>query len=128
MKMMKTIYYDGISNSYMHRAMRPVVCALWVLTTASCAYAAASLTLLTWLPGDNFNDNTTGVSGDGSVVVGISGFEPYEGGDTYRAFRWTAGSGMVSLGYLPGGYNDSLTTSGDGSVIVGDIFRWTAGS
>src|ERR1022692_1508945 len=44
MKMMKTIYYDGISNSYMHRAMRPVVCALWVLTTASCAYAAANIT------------------------------------------------------------------------------------
>jgi probable HAF family extracellular repeat protein len=115
--------------------MRAVVCALWVLTTASCAHAAASFTVLEWLPINphNFYYNTTGVSDDGSVVVGISGFEPYEGGILYSAFRWTASSGMVSLGGLPWGYNDSLTTSGDGSVVVGTIasnqaFRWTAGS
>jgi hypothetical protein len=124
----------GVHPSYRHRTMRAVVCALWVLTTASCAHAAASLTLLTWLPGDNFNYETTGVSGDGSVVVGISGFEPYEGGVTYRVFRWTAGSGMVSLGYLTG-YQDSLAAgvSADGSIVVGnggygEAFRWTAGS
>src|ERR1039457_1043005 len=106
--------------SYRHRTMRAVVCALWVLTTASCAHAAASLTLLTWLPGDNFNYNTTGVSGDGSVVVGTSGEDTSYGNNFYRAFRWTAGSGMVSLGSLPD-YNDSLAAgvSADGSVIVG---------
>ena len=76
----------GFHLSYRHRTMRAVVCALWVLTTASCAHAAASLTLLTRLPGDNGNYNTNGVSGDGSVVVGTSGgyygqYEPgYDGG------------------------------------------------
>jgi probable HAF family extracellular repeat protein len=111
--------------------MRAVVCALWVLTTASCAHAAASLTLLTWLPGDNFNYNTTGVSGDGSVVVGTSGYDTLGYGYFYQAFRWTAGSGMVNLGYLlPGGYRESLASgvSGDGSVVIGNGFRWTAGT
>jgi probable HAF family extracellular repeat protein len=116
----------GFHFTYMHRTMRAVVCALWVLTTASCAHAAASLTQLAWLPGDNFNYNTIGVSADGSVVVGTSGFEPYEGGDTYRAFRWTAGSGMVSLGVSHNSFASGV--SGDGSVIVGNNFRWTAGT
>src|ERR1039457_2451460 len=110
----------GFHLSYRHRTMRAVVCALWVLTTASCAHAAASITVLTWLGGDNFNYNTTGVSGDGSVVVGTSGYDTSGYGYFFRAFRWTAGSGMVSLGSLPD-YNDSLAAgvSADGSVIVG---------
>src|ERR1019366_4153178 len=129
----------GFHLSYRHRTMRAVVCALWVLTTASCVYAAASLTGLGWLPGDNYSW-ATGVSADGSVVVGGSGFQPtYVGTPSNRAFRWTAGSGIVSLGYLPG-YNDSLAAgvSADGSVIVGrsdpsynpigQAFRWAAGS
>jgi probable HAF family extracellular repeat protein len=54
-----------------------------------------------------------------------------------QAFRWTAGSGMVGLGYLPGGNSSSATAvSGDGSIVVGSsysasgnqAFRWTAGS
>src|SRR5664279_4398704 len=80
----------------LHGTMRVVVCALWVLTTASCAHAAASLTGVGWLPGDNYSW-ATGVSGDGSVVVGGSGFQPtYVGTPSNRAFRWTAGSGTVS--------------------------------
>jgi len=118
----------GFHPSYRHRTMRAVVCALWVLTTASCAHAAASLTLLTWLPGDNFNYNTTGVSGDGSVVVGTSGND-YVSSIPTSAYRWTAGSGMVGLG----GYDSSASgVSADGSVIVGTsdyvAFRWTAGT
>src|ERR1017187_6116104 len=119
----------GVHLSYRHRTMRAVVCALWVLTTASCAHAAATLTVLSWLPGDNFNYNTTGVSGDGSVVVGTSGYDTSGYGYFLRAFRWTAGSGMVSLG----GYGSSASgVSADGSVIVGTsnyvAFRWTAGT
>ena len=118
----------GFHLSYMRRTMRAVVCALWVLTTASGAHAAASLTWLTWLPGDNFNYNTTGVSGDGSVVVGTSGND-YVSGIPTSAYRWTAGSGMVGLG----GYDSSASgVSTDGSVIVGTsdyvAFRWTAGT
>jgi probable HAF family extracellular repeat protein len=120
----------GVHLSYRHRTMRAVVCALWVLTTASCAHAAASLTLLTWLGGDNFNYNTTGVSGDGSVVVGTSGYDTSGYGYFYRAFRWTAGSGMVGVG---GRDSSASGVSGDGSVVVGTIasnqaFRWTAGT
>src|ERR1039458_7464357 len=120
----------------LHRTMRAVVCALWVLTTASCAHAAASFTVLTWLPGDNFNYNTTGVSGDGSVVVGTSGEDTSYGNNFYIAFRWTAGSGMVSVG---AGYESFANcVSADGTVVVGtsesnylspdQAFRWTAGS
>ena len=88
--------------SSIHKTRRAVVCALWVLTTASCAHAAASFTELSWLPGDNFNYSTTGVSGDGSVVVGTSGHDLSGYGYFFHAFRWTAGSGMVSVGGLPG--------------------------
>src|SRR6266567_183925 len=126
----------GVHLSYMHRAMRSAVCALWVLTTASCAYSAVSFTSLGFLPGDNYSF-ATGVSGDGSVVVGTSGLQPYVGTGYYRAFRWTAGSGMVGLGHLLGDtYSQADRVSADGSVVVGissstylgpaQTFRWTA--
>jgi probable HAF family extracellular repeat protein len=83
------------------------------------------------LPGSGFQSLATGVSADGSVVVGqglgASGFE---------AFRWTSGGGMSGLGDLPGGGFFSLATgvSADGSVVVGygdgasgnEAFRWTS--
>src|ERR1017187_3755248 len=126
----------GFHPNYRHRTMRAVVCALWVLTTASCAHAAASFTNLTWFPGNNFNYNTIGVSGDGSVVVGTSGEDTSYGNNFYTAFRWTAGSGMVSVGV---GYESFANcVSADGTVVVGtsesnylspdQAFRWTAGS
>jgi probable HAF family extracellular repeat protein len=76
----------------------------------------------------------SGVSADGSVVVGSS---DYAG--SQEAFRWTAGGGMVGLGHLPGGIFASAAAgvSADGSVVVGfsysrsgyeDAFRWTAGT
>jgi probable HAF family extracellular repeat protein len=75
------------------------------------------------------------VSGDGLVVVGVS--VRSFGSTVGQAFRWTAGSGMVGLGYLPGGTNDlPVAVSSNGSVIIGtsysasgsQAFRWTAGS
>jgi probable HAF family extracellular repeat protein len=122
----------GFHLSCRHRTMRAVVCALWVLTTASCAHAAASFTWLYWMPSNphSFYYNTTGVSGDGSVVVGTGGINPYEGGNLYQAFRWTASSGAVGLG--GGNYSFATAVSGDGSIVVGNnngqAFRWTAGS
>jgi probable HAF family extracellular repeat protein len=108
---------------------------------APCAYANATIIEGFAAPSDN-NSWCTGVSANGSVVVGVSGMQPYEQppGPTYDVFRWTAGTGMVGLGHLPG---DSFSTdgivSGDGSVVVGlsqhsynsavgQAFRWTAGS
>ena len=54
------------------------------------------------------------VSGDGSVVVGISG------GHSGQAFRWTAADGMVGLGRPPGDfYSYARGVNDDGSVVVG---------
>jgi probable HAF family extracellular repeat protein len=85
------------------------------------------------------------VSGNGAVVVGMSGvvdvnvqFQSYT-----EAFRWTQAGGMVGLGFLPGGAPSSTLSSvsaafavnADGSVVVGNsnsgsssigrAFRWT---
>jgi probable HAF family extracellular repeat protein len=77
----------------------------------------------------------TAVSSDGAVVVGWS--EDGAAGNAMRAFRWTAATGMVSLGTLNGGRKSSaMSVSGDGTVVVGwsedgadnnarRAYRWT---
>ncbi len=89
------------------------------------------------------NSIATGVSADGKVIVGayVSGHE--------QAFRWTQGSGVVSLssinsaGFLSSyGLYDGLGVSADGNVVVGwmqtnglsgtnpivNAYRWTGAS
>ncbi len=71
------------------------------------------------------------ISADGSVVAGVVN----DSGNN-AAGRWTAGTGFVSLGDLPGGTTDSLAwgVSRDGTVIFGyangeggkEAFRWTS--
>src|SRR5262249_6675561 len=84
---------------------------------------------LGFLPGGNFS-SARGVNADGTVVVGFSDRE---------AFRWTAATGMVNLGFLPGGGIQSVASgvNADGTVVVGysqgdarrsEAFRWTAAS
>lgn len=73
----------------------------------------------------------TGVSGDGSIVVGLGDSDL---GDS-EAFRWTESGGMVGLGVPPGTNPESraFEISADGSTIVGyqtgdfvhQPFRWT---
>lgn len=73
----------------------------------------------------------TGVSADGSVVVGLVGID-----GAYRSFQW-AGGVMTDLGTLGGGYSFANGTSADGSVVVGwsqttdddpvHAFSWTGG-
>lgn len=102
------------------------------VSTASAAFAAASLTPLGDLPGGSYSSYATGVSGDGSVVVGGSSYSVYGN----QAFRWTSNSGMVGLGDLPGGgfISNANGVNADGSVIVGwgisdagqEAFRWTS--
>src|SRR5262249_17895970 len=54
------------------------------------------------LLGGQLVSSASAVSGDGHVVVGLSG--SLGGGQHgYEAFRWTAQTGMVGLGDLPGG-------------------------
>jgi len=73
------------------------------------------------LPGGSFASWASGMSADGSVVVGNS---TYTCGTS--AFRWTSDSGMQGLGILdvcPEPFDSSATfayaTSADGSVVVG---------
>jgi probable HAF family extracellular repeat protein len=120
-----------------------VLCALCVLATAPCAHAGGSIIALLPAPGD-YSASAAGASTDGSVVVGVS-YNLDLGGyggppSTSQALRWTAGTGSVGLGYLPGDVDSTAATvSGDGSVVVGvsgnsfastvgQAFRWTAGS
>jgi probable HAF family extracellular repeat protein len=79
------------------------------------------------LEGDYYEGWATGVSADGSVVVGISI------GLANEAFRWEDGL-MTGLGDLEGGYFGSSASgvSADGSVVIGsgnsdsgpEAFRW----
>ncbi len=89
------------------------------------------------LPGGDISSTATGVSDNGSVVVGFSGVTD-QGGGSREAFRWTSAGGMVGLGDLPGGFFRSKAegVSADGSVVVGtggidgsiEAFRWTSGT
>ena len=57
----------------------------------------------------------TAVSADGSVIVGST-----DSPDGQRAFRWTASTGLVSLGILEGNqWSQALAISGDGATTVG---------
>jgi uncharacterized membrane protein len=87
------------------------------------------------LPGGAFESRAAAISGDGRVVIGSgSRPHPFTSGNSREAFRWTADSGMVGIGILPGGaYSDGLGISGDGRSIVGQSgssgsaivpFRW----
>ena len=57
----------------------------------------------------------TGVSADGSVIVGFGS------GLGRTSFRWTAATGVVDLERPPGwSFNRAWAVSADGSVVVGD--------
>jgi probable HAF family extracellular repeat protein len=62
-----------------------------------------------------------GVSGDGSVVVGIAYLpSSQQFGSQFHGFRWQASTGMVDLGALQqGGGTDARAISADGNTIVG---------
>jgi probable HAF family extracellular repeat protein len=64
-----------------------------------------------------------GVSHDGAVVVGEA-----SDGMFIRAFRWTAGGGMVALPTPTGGNACALSVNADGSIIAGVDFASSSGS
>ena len=72
------------------------------------------------LPGGAVSSAAAGVSADGNVVVGQSDVGgPFLFG-LPEAFRWTAASGLVGLGQLPGDNASVATgTSADGMVVAG---------
>jgi probable HAF family extracellular repeat protein len=109
----------------MRRAL--LALALLALAAASTARGAAFVPLGD-LPGGTFASSAQGVSGGGSVVVGIG-----TSAAGSEAFRWTSETGMVGLGLLPNAVRSfAYGVSTDGSTIVGysdaQAFRWTSGS
>jgi probable HAF family extracellular repeat protein len=97
--------------------------------------AAAGMVDLGNLPGSTNGGFATAVSDDGSIVMG----DAYDANDTDsqtahpRAFRWTAATGMVDLGDLPGVTPGSVGyaingVSANGAIAVGtglSAIRWT---
>lgn len=62
------------------------------------------------------NSSAFGVSADGHVAVGISF------ASAPHAFRWSTSGGLENLGPQTG---IAFATNLDGSIVVGDVFRWT---
>jgi uncharacterized membrane protein len=86
---------------------------------------AMSFTPLGFLPGGS-RSVANAISNDGTTVVGAT---------SGSAFRWTATTGMVALGNLPGGGSGAEAVSSNGSVIAGggsstnyasEAISWTA--
>lgn len=83
-----------------------------------CARAEGDFDPLGGLPGGapHRGSAARAISADGSVIVG--GSESAAG--YMEAFRWTRATGMVGLGYLPGGFSSyANAVSADGAVVVG---------
>ena len=112
----------------------------WSGSTARDAFRwtpAGGMVSLGGLPGIPLSqryDQPTDITPSGAVIVGGAGTQSTT---STRAFRWTAATGMVSLGLLAGSNQPATTASGvsdDGNVIVGTAhgsadpnqpFRWT---
>ncbi|NRA56888.1 MAG: hypothetical protein HRU13_02045 [Phycisphaerales bacterium] len=78
--------------------------------------ATGALTPLGVLSTATSVSNAADISSDGSTVVGFS----LDAAGLPKAFRWTAATGMVSLGTLPGGlFSFAMATNTDGSIVVG---------
>ncbi|MEM9065227.1 MAG: PEP-CTERM sorting domain-containing protein [Planctomycetota bacterium] len=86
------------------------------------------------LPGGQDSSSAQGISDDGVVVVGFAWSEDASA----EPFRWTPGTGIVGLGFLPdpGSFpqGQSRAANADGSIVVGEAsanfnqrlaFRWT---
>jgi probable HAF family extracellular repeat protein len=82
--------------------------ALWTLGVGATSVAD--------LPGGGVLNFVTGISPDGTVVVGTS--NSTEG---RQAYRWSVAAGILGLGDLAGGsyFSQSSDASADGSVVVG---------
>jgi len=74
------------------------------------------------LRGEGFDSIVTGISADGTTLVGVSDVAAPDGSADSEAFRWTPDQGMAGLGDLPGGRYDSAARacSADGSIVVGN--------
>jgi probable HAF family extracellular repeat protein len=80
------------------------------------------------LPGTGSGSTARGVSGDGTAIVGSTTSEDYNG---LRAFRWTAGCGLVNITPREEMGSEAFGVSADGYTVGGnfgnhdDAFIWT---
>lgn len=113
-------------------AVPRLLLSLGLVGVAGSVAPAQSITGLGFLPGGS-RSYASGISSDGSVVVGQATTSSFEG----HAFRWTRSGGMQDLGAPPAGqgyYRAAHATNSDGSVVVGTFgsssgaraFRWTS--
>jgi probable HAF family extracellular repeat protein len=102
------------------------------LETKACVWRGTSRPVLIGDLGGRMSAATE-MNSDGSVIVGWSQTSSGE----YRAFRWTAASGVQSIGTLDNLPSQATCVSEDGNIIYGRLwksdgsglnrgFRWTA--
>ena len=127
-----TSQYQGRSRFY--AALWLAVMVLLLSALPASAKAQGTFNTLVGLTMTDGRPSThsvvTGVSADGSAIVGYS-----RSRNGREAFLWTQAEGMIGLGDLPGGRFSGRATgvSADGSVVVGyshgrngtEAFRWT---
>jgi probable HAF family extracellular repeat protein len=113
---------------------RPAAAALVLATASGTALAQGTFQPLGTLEAGGYSA-AAAISADGQTVVGDSTFNSY----WHRAFRWTAGSGMVNIDPDCPQYNSSyaLGVSATGGIVTGYridndydsiAFRWTGES
>lgn len=89
---------------------------LGLLLSLASTIRAQSFQSLSDLPGGGSDSQATGMSPDGSLVVGRS----WSGLSTSEAFLWSSDAGMTALGFLPTG-DESIAhgVTNSGSTIIG---------
>jgi hypothetical protein len=94
---------------------RKFICAIYLCVLLVSGAHAAEFIPLGDLEGGGFGSSASGVSSDGSVVVGRA-----NNSTDSEAYRWTAETGMVVLNWIPGGWYHEVTgVSADGSAVAG---------
>jgi len=103
-------------NALARWAARLYICSLSI---SFCAPLLAAQFIPLYPQGDFTNTRASGVSSDGSTVVGeVSGAAIGQS----QPFYWNAANGVVPMGYLDGyttGTGEAFAASQDGSTIVG---------
>lgn len=104
--------------------MKSLSVVAWIAAVFAAVVSEAAIELEgmgALAPVPYYHSNSTGLSADGTTVVGFSYHNPsrYFGG-----YRWTRDSGIESLGFLHPYLQKSWATAvnGDGSLVVGYSF------
>lgn len=87
---------------------------------------SGGMAFLTGVPADIVGEFPQAISRDGSTIVGQQYYDTHLAYLIPEAFRWTAETGMIGLGDLPGGAEQSvaLAVSADGQTVVGHSYTY----